>query len=291
MEHIVGRVPRGHVVHAEGKTKIIWVLAGADEVISGLAQNKPFVTAGDGKYREFVPGKEIAVTATTCNIFTLLNNHGIKTHFYFKVSDDMYRVRLLDMIPIEIVVRKKAFGSLLKRNPHYEEGATFQRPIVEFFYKNDAMSDPMMRWQPSRGHYELYHAHEPPEKRGAIGELSADSDPLIPHNEAEAEQLEVIAVEAFLVLEEAFKHAGVTLVDFKIECGYDQDRKLYIGDQIDGDSCRLWMGGDKSKALDKDRYRNIVKQGRFPTPEERALIIDDYQHIAKMTTSFGLLGL
>ena len=290
MTQIVGRVPRGHVVRAEGKTKIIWVRIRKRKK-RGLAQNKPFVTAGDGKHREFVPGKEIAVTETTCNIFRLLNRSGIPTHYHKKINADTYLISLLDMIPIEIVVRRKAFGSYLKRNSHEAEGTTFAQPLVEFFYKNDTMSDPMMIWQPEHQCFRLYHPHEPPEERGAIGDLKAGLDPLIPRNEAEIERLEVIAIEAFLVLEEAFKHVGITLVDFKIECGYDQDRRLYIGDQIDGDSCRLWMGGDKSKAVDKDRYRNIVKQGRVPTPEERALIIDDYQRIAKMTTSFGLLGL
>lgn len=289
MGNDTGRVPRGCVVHTEGKTKIIWVRA-RNRKRGGFPQNKPFVTAGDGKFREFVPGKEVAVTTTTCNIFALLNNHAIPTHFRGKGSDDMYRIHLLSMIPIEIVVRRRAFGSYLKRNPTVKEGDVFDKPLVEFFYKKDVMSDPMMIWHPEDQCYMLYHPQEPPELRGPIGKLNGWSDDApIPHSEAEEEQLKVIAIETFLTLEEAFKCVGVTLVDFKIECGYNRDRKLYVGDQIDGDSCRLWMGGDKDKAIDKDRYRDIVKQGRVPTPEEREKIVGDYEQVAKLTESFPRL--
>jgi len=256
MTQIVGRVPRGHVVRAEGKTKIIWVRIRKRKK-RGLAQNKPFVTAGDGKHREFVTGKEIAVTETTCNIFRLLNRSGIPTHYHKKINADTYLISLLDMIPIEIVVRRKAFGSYLKRNSHEAEGTTFAQPLVEFFYKNDTMSDPMMIWQPEHQCFRLYHPHEPPEERGAIGDLKAGLDPLIPRNEAEIERLEVIAIEAFLVLEEAFKHVGITLVDFKIECGrlYEGDlMRIVLADEISPDSCRLWDVKTNEK-LDKDRFR------------------------------------
>lgn len=285
--HSAGRAPKGCTVFAEGKTKYIWRKLGEKKF--GMAQNKPFVTAGDGKHREFVPGKEVAVTETACNIFTLLERRGIPTHFQSKVNEDTYLIRLLKMAPIEVVVRRVMYGSYLQRNPHAKEGEIFAQPLVEFFYKNDKMSDPMMIWHPKHQCYRLYHPHELPEMRGHIGELNATDDPLIPHSEKEAEQLEVIAIETFLALEDAFQRVGVTLVDFKSECGYDENKKAYVGDQIDGDSCRLWINGDKNKAVDKDRYRKIVNHGRVPTPEERAMIVEDYRRIAQMTSTFAVL--
>jgi len=282
-----GRSPKECTVFAEGKTKMIWLAIGESDF--GMVQQKSVVTAGDGKHEEHIPGKDISVTATTCNIFSLLNKHSIATHYESKVRDDMYLVRLLDMIPIEIVVRRIPYGSFLERNPAHPHDIQFRHPLVEFFYKNDTMSDPMMLWHAEHQCFRLYHSHEPPEIRGYIGELNAVKDPLIPHNENEKEHLETIALRAFLVLEEAFKHVGVTLVDFKIECGYDKSKKLYIGDQIDGDSCRLWKGGDKNKAVDKDRFRNIVKERgtALLMPEERKQIAEDYQRIAQMTSAFA----
>lgn len=282
-----GMAPQGHLVHAVGKTKTIWRKPG--EKAFGIAQNKPFVTAGDGKYKEYVPGKEVHVTTATCNIFLLLNRRGIPTHFYDRMNDDSYLVRLLLMSPIEIVVRERAFGSYLKRNPNAKEGSAFKQPIVEFFYKNNDMHDPMMIWYPEHQCYRLYHPHEPPEKRGHIGELNAKNDPFIPHSEAEADRLEAIAIETFVVLRDAFKYAhDATLVDFKIECGFDKDRNIYVADQIDGDSCRLWLHGDKHQAVDKDFYRSIAAKG-FALPEERERIIRDYRHFAEMTSRFSVL--
>lgn len=274
------RLPRDCVVHAEGKTKIIWRPVG--ETVLGNVQNKSVVTAGDGKYCDEISGKDVSVTSAACNIFELLNKSGIPMHYLRQIDDSMYRVRLLEMIPIEIVVRRIAYGSYLERNPRTQEGKKFAHPHVEFFYKNDQMRDPMMRWYPLGQCFRLYHSHEP----RLIGELNAVEDSLIPHNKAESGRLKSIAVKTFLVLEEAFKKIDATLVDFKIECGYDEKRKLYVADQIDGDSCRLWMDGDKTKAVDKDRYRRIVNQGRVPTPEEKALIAGDYRHFAEMTASF-----
>lgn len=280
------RLPKKCTVFAEGKTKIIWLPVG--EKVFGMVQNKSVVTAGDGKYCDEIPGKDVFVTSAACNIFELLNKRGIPTHYQRKTDDGMYYVRLLGMIPIEIVVRRIAYGSYLERNPHVAEGTKFTDPLTEFFYKNDVMSDPMMRWYPPYQCFRLYYSHEPPEKRGHIGELqaSSSSDPCLPKGEGDMEQLQNLAVKCFLILEEAFKKIGITLVDFKIECGYGENRKLYVGDQIDGDACRLWVSGDKTKAVDKDRYRGIVKQGRTPTLKEKELISADYRHIAEMTASF-----
>lgn len=281
-----GKAPFAHVVHAEGKTKTIWRALGEKKF--GVAQNKPFVTAGDGKYREYVPGKEVYVTTATCNIFSMLNKRAIPTHFYETRSDDSYRVRLLSMSPIEIVVRGIAYGSYLKRNPDVKEGQVFKRPIVEFFYKKDELYDPIMIWCPEHRRYQLFDPHKPIRKGEHIGELNAKDDPFIPHSEAEANRLWAIAIDTFSALSDAFGAADNLLVDFKIECGFDKDRHIYVADQIDPDSCRVWPHGDKTKAADKDYYRSVAAKG-FLLPEERKKIIDDYRRFAEMTASFTRL--
>lgn len=286
MANGIGKAPWGYMVHADGKTKTIWRALG--EKTFGIAQNKPFVTAGDGKYKEYVPGKEVHVTTATCNIFSMLNKRAIPTHFYEIRSDDSYRVRLLKMSPIEIVVRGVACGSYLKRNPDTKEGHVFKRPVVEFFYKKDELHDPMMIWCPEHRRYQLFDPHKPIRKGEHIGELNAKDDPFIPHSEAEANRLEAIAIDTFSALSDAFGAADNLLVDFKIECGFDRDRYIYVGDQIDGDSCRLWPRGDKTKAADKDFYRSVAAKG-FLLPEERKKIVDDYRRFAEMTVPFSRL--
>lgn len=286
MANGIGKAPWGYMVHADGKTKTIWRALGEKKF--GIAQNKPFVTAGDGKHKEYVPGKEVYVTTATCNIFSMLNKRAIPTHFYEIRSDDSYRVRLLKMAPIEIVVRGVACGSYLKRNPDAKEGEIFKRPVVEFFYKNDDLHDPMMIWCPERRRYQLFDPQKPIKKEDYIWELNAKDDPFVPRNEAEEGRLWAIAIDTFTALSDAFGIANNLLVDFKIECGFDNDRHIYVADQIDPDSCRLWPHGDKTKAADKDYYRSIAAKG-FLLPEERKKIVDDYRRFAEMTAAFARL--
>lgn len=283
-----GKAPWGYMVHADGKTKTIWRALG--ENTFGIAQNKSFVTAGDGKYKEYVPGKEVHVTTATCNIFSLLSRRGIPTHFHERRSDDSYRVRLLKMVPIEIVVRGIAYGSYLEHNDDAKEGQVFKHPVVEFFYKKDELHDPIMIWCPEHRRYQLFDPHKPIRKGEHVGELNAKDDPFIPHSKVEEDRLKEIAVNAFTVLRNAFIEAGTTavLVDFKIECGFDKERNIYVADQIDGDSCRLWKHGEKHLAVDKDFYRSVAAKG-FLLPDERKKIIDDYRQFAEMTAPFARL--
>src|SRR5579884_1815800 len=98
----------------EGKTKII-IDAGKGEVI---IQSKDDITAGDGAKHDLLEGKAAASTQTTCNVFELLEASGIKTHFVGRETDSSFRARNVRMIPLELVVRRYATGSYLKRNPH-----------------------------------------------------------------------------------------------------------------------------------------------------------------------------
>ena len=280
---MLNRAPRNYVIHAEGKTKIIWKIAGEEKW--GVAWNKPFVTAGDGKYCEYIPGKDKYVTTAACNVFDLLNKNRVSTHFHGTHDEYGYFIRLLTMVPIEVVIRFIAYGSYLERNPNTAEGERFLLPVVEFFYKNDDMHDPIMIWDSAREHFLLYDPHKPlndayespDDGCTMIGELNPANDQQLPQHGLDIDRIITAAVKTAFVLEKAFKKTGVTLVDLKIECGYDEKRKLYVADQIDADSCRLWMNGDKTKAVDKDRYRRFAKQGELLlTPEKREELYPKY---------------
>lgn len=116
-------------------------------------------------------------------------------------------------------------------------------------------------------HKPLDDSHESLEGCGThVGEVNPANDPRLPQNEGEIHRIISLAQKTGLVLRDAFSEIGGTLVDFKFEGGYDKDGNFYVGDQIDPDSCRIWMGGDKAKAVDKDRYRGFTKQENIFSP-------------------------
>src|SRR4029453_9373953 len=141
-----GRVEPGSRL-AEGKTKIIH----AHPSDPGLAVmvHKDDITAGDGVRRNTLPGKSALSGRTTANVFRLLQEAGISTHFVDAPADDQMVVRYFTMIPLEVVMRRIATGSYLKRND-VPEGTRFDPTIVEFFYKDDAKHDPSVdaAWMP-----------------------------------------------------------------------------------------------------------------------------------------------
>src|SRR5687768_2584971 len=126
---------------AEGKTKVVY----ADPVDPALAVivHKDDITAGDGARRHRLPGKGALSGRTTANVFRLLRGAGIPTHFVDAPADDEMLVRRCDMIPLEVVMRRIAAGSYLKRNA-VPEGTRFDPTVVEFFFKDDANHDPLV---------------------------------------------------------------------------------------------------------------------------------------------------
>jgi len=116
--------------------------------------------------------------------------------------------------------------------------------------------------------------------------ISPADNPLLPQHEGDIDKLKELAIESFVIVEEALAKQGVTLVDFKIECGYDGDGKLRIDDVIDSDSYCLWIDGNEHHALDKDYLRKIAKLGRSFTLAEIAKIGADYAVVAYLTCLF-----
>jgi phosphoribosylaminoimidazole-succinocarboxamide synthase len=203
-------------------------------------------------------------------VFALLNRAGIATHFVESPEPTLMIVRRCDMIPVEVVMRRIATGSYLRRHPDVAEGTRFDPPLVEFFLKDDARHDPQIT----------------AEEMAQQGVASA----------AEAERMAAEGRRVFETLERAWAEQDVTLVDLKIEFGRPQtgDRRWEMGvrdadsaqlptpivaDMIDNDSWRIWPGGEKSRMLDKQIYRNMQQVDDEGLEQVRRL----YEIVAGMT--------
>ena len=128
---------------AEGKTKVIY--AHPDDARLAVMVQKDAISAGAGARRDTIEGKGALSGRTAANVFGLLNRAGIATHFVQAASDTEMIVRRCSMIPLEVVARRLATGSFLKRYPEATEGQRFDPVLVEFFFKDDARHDPQMQ--------------------------------------------------------------------------------------------------------------------------------------------------
>ena len=241
---------------AEGKTKQIY----ADPENPDLAYmvNKDAITAGDGARRNELVGKSRWSTITTANVFRLLNEEQIATHFVKLVDDVTLLVRRCSMLPIEQVMRRIATGSYLKRHPEVSEGTRFDPVLVETFLKDDARHDPQI-W-------------------------ASDIIKMGLATQAEIDWMANQGRRVFLTLERAWATVDVTLVDLKIEFGRDVKGDLLVADVIDNDSWRIWPGGDKNRMLDKQVYRNLKEV----TAQDLQGVADRYALVADLTGKLKL---
>ena len=236
---------------AEGKTKQIYAYPDDDSL--AYMVNKDQITAGDGARRNELVGKSRWSTITTANIFRFLNEENIATHLVEQINDVTLLVYRCKMLPVEQVMRRIATGSYLKRHPEVSEGARFDPVLVETFLKDDARHDPQI-WQ----------------------------EDIVQMGLATPQEIEWMAGQGrrvFKTLERAWASADVTLVDLKIEFGRDTNDHLLVADVIDNDSWRLWPGGDKTRMLDKQVYRNLKEV----TPQDLESIADRYALVADLT--------
>jgi phosphoribosylaminoimidazole-succinocarboxamide synthase len=212
---------------AEGKTKIIYAHPSEPGLV--LIRHKDGITAGDGARRNTIPGKGALSGRTTAAVFRLLARAGISSHFVDAPAPDLMLARRCVMIPLEVVTRRLATGSYLRRTPDAREGQRFDPPLVEFFLKDDARHDPLV---------------SPAE---IVRQGIADAQ--------EIAAMEDRARAVFGVLERAWAAQDVRLVDLKVEFGRDEGGALWLADVIDNDSWRIWPGGQRAAMLDKQRYR------------------------------------
>lgn len=208
----------------EGKAKRLYA-TDEDDVL--FVAYKDSATAFNGEKKEEIAGKGVLNNSITSLIFERLSEAGIQSHFIKKVSDTEQLVKKVEIIPIELVVRNIVAGSLAKRLG-MEEGTVLKRPIVEYYYKDDNLGDPII----STEHIDILGIATP----------------------AEVETLYSKGLEINKALQPFFKQIGVTLVDFKLEFGRDENGDILLADEISPDTCRLW--DEKTKQhLDKDVFR------------------------------------
>ena len=153
---------------AEGKTKIVWPADGPHAV---RIESKPDITAGDGAKHDVIEGKAEAANATTCNVFELLEGAGVWTHYIEKVDNRSFLATLAEMIPIELVTRRIATGSYLKRNPGAVEGEVFDDLVFEMFWKDDDLNDPFIVVDEIESALVLYPADQPVETATPIKKI------------------------------------------------------------------------------------------------------------------------
>lgn len=208
----------------EGKAKRLYATEDKDVL---LVEFKDSATAFNGEKKSEISGKGVLNNQITTLIFKKLKEENIPSHFIEKISDKEQLVKKVAIIPLEVVIRNTAAGSFSKRLG-VEEGTPLKKPLVEFYYKDDALGDPL-----------LIEDH--------IEELAIAS-------RDEVATLKEKALEVNRVLSAFFKELDVNLIDFKLEFGKEADGSILLADEISPDNCRLWDAKTNEK-MDKDVFR------------------------------------
>lgn len=270
---------KANALIAEGKTKII--SQSPDNPGMVIVLSKDDITAGDGAKHDLLSGKAAMATLTTCNVFRLLKACGIPVGFGEQLSATSFSAPKCQMLPYEVVTRREAHGSYLKRHPGLGKGHLFPKLLVEFYLKTNGRrwkqhelvcDDPLMRHV--QGSIELFNPAQPIATQTPFLVLkeeevfnSADERQLF-------EQMSAIARRAFLALEKAWQLEGGTLVDCKVEFGKAPDGSLLLADVIDNDS---WRVLEKGAYIDKQVYRDGGKLDA---------VAANYQRVADITSHF-----
>lgn len=185
------------------------------------------ITAFDGGKKDVLSRKGEYNARVSARIFELLEEAGVPTHFLRLEGPTRMRVRLLAMVPLEVIVRNRAAGSLVRNYP-FEPGQPLDPPLIVIDYKDDDHHDPMVN----------------DEIILALGLLG----------QSELEEMKALALRVNAVLRALFGACGLELVDFKLEFGLDSGGRLRLGDEVSMDSMRLW-DCETGESLDKDVYR------------------------------------
>lgn len=208
----------------EGKAKILYATDTPGVVLQYF---KDDATAFNAEKKGTIVDKGVFNNRIATVLFELLEDQGIKTHFVESISEREMLCRQVEIVPLEVVVRNRIAGSFARRYAK-DEGAFLPRPIVEFFYKDDDLGDPLMT---------LEH----------IDVLGVADTATVDHLRQQALLINDVLVRFFDGL-------GISLVDFKLEFGRAADGELILADEISPDTCRLW-DKETGEKLDKDRFR------------------------------------
>ena len=291
-ERVAAKHPQGSLgpLVAEGKTKKIHAVKGSSELAAIVAKDD--ITAGDGAKHDIIPDKGRLATATTCNVFRLLKACGLPVAFVEQDGPLSFVAPKCDMLPYEVVVRREAHGSYLKRNPHLSKGQLFPQALVEFYLKTKdknwkgkplVADDPFMQFSDDAKEIRLFNPAKPLQGQEPFLVLAGAQ---VYSREGESKffpEMRRIARQTFLVLEKAWQLEGGRLVDLKVEFGFDAKGNLLLADVIDNDSWRVLEGGayiDKQVyrdggALDDvaAKYRHVAEvTGHFHVPRQRIVL-------------------
>ena len=256
----------------EGKTKII--RQDPDNENRVIIEFKDDITAGDGDKHDILENNSVLSCQTSVNCFRLLYTHLINTHYVRERDKSSFYALKMDMIPLEFVVRRVAAGSYLDRHPRIKEGKTFKKLVIECFLKDNKRHDPLIIYK--KGDWLFYDAHIEvcnTTIRGVISKVITQNGKTVSWQMIST--LRIRSKKIFEVLEKAWKRLNVTLVDLKVEFGFDNTiGKAYLADDITNGSWRIWPGGDKKKMLDKQLFRDGHDMGK---------IQNAFAHVAQAT--------
>lgn len=296
------------MVICEGKTKRIITSDVDGEVI---IETKDDLTGGDAAKKETISGISVHKTTQTTNVFNLLQKAGIETAYIEPKSENSFICHDCDMLPLELVMRRFAWGSFLKREPSLtstvEKPHRFDSIKLDFYHKHAVVVPPLVpeTTQMEEGQARSLFLHDGVWKEGVFTDplLIPGEDiwsihpPKVPVDESNPlmtidpvlsqEELQTlinkIMIPTFTALEEAWakistEHGPVALVDMKIEVGRrKKDNQLVLADVIDNDSWRIWPGSNPSKQLDKQCFREDHPLGE---------VAENYQLVAELTGQF-----
>ena len=230
----------------EGKAKILYSTEDPEILLSVY---KDDATAFNAQKRGQIEGKGEINCQISAALFEWLESLDISTHYIDCPASDRMRVKAVKILPIEVVVRNIAAGSLC-RQTGLSEGKVLPAPLVEYYLKNDELGDPLLT-----------------EGRIFLLELIA-KEQLI--------EVEKMALKINQHLQDFFCRCNIILVDFKLEFGIDAQQNLLLADEISPDTCRLWDENEsdpQSRVMDKDRFRKDLGQveSAYQRVQERVL--------------------
>ena len=205
----------------EGKVKTVFETDEEDKV---LIRYEDKVSAFNGEHMEYPRDKGATCCMISAFLFERLERVGIKTHYIDVPTLNTMLCRKVKIVPVEIICRNRAAGSIIEHTEGLYEGQSFDPPIIEFFLKDDYKGDPLLTLD-------------------RVRLMNIDPIPFVIKTREVNEQLQKI-----------FGEIGMDLIDFKLEFGYDCDGNFILADEISPDSMRLWKKGTKER-FDKDLFR------------------------------------
>jgi len=218
-----------HELIYEGKAKKVFSHDDADKVI---IEFKDEATAFNALKKAVYEGKGKLNCLISARIFEILKNENIPTHFIELKDENTIIAQKIKIVPLEIVLRNTAYGSLCKQTT-IRSGTDLVNPLIDIYLKNDELNDPLI----TKDRIALMNIISP----------------------KELDLIIELTLKINVILKNFFKNIQLKLVDFKLEFGYDFENNMVLGDEISPDNCRLWdlnQNNDTIVSLDKDRFRN-----------------------------------